>query len=150
MPRMNERLHMERQLTHSLQSLVKLAMRLDAIYDSSLKAIADHNDNCPAAKVALILATRLADDVRAWPSTPIRGCPSCEETCYGNSTASDGQKSEPPNYPHKLTKPPSLGSAAEPPRAAPTARPRHVGCSSLLPLRVSRGSRRAASGRAAW
>ena len=29
-------------------------------------------------------------------------------------------------------------------RAAPTACPRHVGCSSLLPLRVGRGSRRAA------
>ena len=33
-----------------------------------------------------------------------------------------------PNSPHKLTKPPSLGSAAEPPWAAPTARARHVGC----------------------
>ena len=38
----------------------------------------------------------------------------------------------------------SAGPAAEPPWAAPTARARHVGCISLLPLRVGRGSRRAA------
>src|SRR5437764_1101728 len=37
-----------------------------------------------------------------------------------------------PNYPHKLTNRRSVGSAAEPPRAARTAR-RHGGCTSLPP-----------------
>ena len=35
-------------------------------------------------------------------------------------------------------------------QAAPTARPRHIGCSSLLPLRASRGSRCAALQMPAW
>ena len=52
----------------------------------------------------------------------------------------------PPNSPHKLTKTAEPWLGGEPPRAARTARPRHVGCSSLLPLRISRGSRRAAPG----
>jgi len=42
-------------------------------------------------------------------------------------------------------KPPVRWPGGEPPRAARTARARHAGCSSLLPLRVGRGSRRAAS-----
>jgi hypothetical protein len=43
----------------------------------------------------------------------------------------------PPNYPHKLTKTaePWLGGGAAF-RRLRTARPRHVGCSSLLPLPV--------------
>src|ERR1051325_9581163 len=53
----------------------------------------------------------------------------------------------PPNCPHKLTKTadPWLGGGPPCGRRQPP-RPRHVGCSSLPPLRVSRGSRRAASG----
>src|ERR1051325_7601359 len=53
----------------------------------------------------------------------------------------------PPNCPHKLTKTaePWLGGGAAFGRLR-TARPRHVGCCSPPPLRVSRGSRRAASG----
>src|ERR1051325_1043427 len=56
-----------------------------------------------------------------------------------------------PNCPHKLTKTadPWLGGGAAFGRLR-TARGRHVGCSSLPPLRVSRGSRRAARGRPAW
>ena len=52
-----------------------------------------------------------------------------------------------PNYPHKLTKAaePWLGGGAALGRLR-TARGRHVGCSSLPPLHVSRGSRRAARG----
>ena len=58
---------------------------------------------------------------------------------------------KPANYPHKLTKTaePWLGGGAAF-RRIRTARPRHVGCSSLLPLRVSCGSRRAAFRRPAW
>ena len=53
---------------------------------------------------------------------------------------------KPPNCPHKLTKTAEPWLGGEPPRAARTARGRHAGCSSLLPLHVSRGSRRAAQG----
>src|ERR1051325_632580 len=52
-----------------------------------------------------------------------------------------------PNCPHKLTKPadPWLGGGAAFGRLR-TARGRHVGCSSLPPLRGSGGRRRAARG----
>ena len=55
-----------------------------------------------------------------------------------------------PNCPHKLTKTaePWLGGGAAFGRLR-TARGRHVGCTSLLLLHVSRGSRRAARGRPA-
>src|ERR1043165_9169495 len=51
---------------------------------------------------------------------------------------------KPANCPHKLKKTAGPLAGGAPPRAARTARARHVGCSSLLPLRVGRGSRRAA------
>src|ERR1044071_8083933 len=56
-------------------------------------------------------------------------------------------KQDPPNCPHKLTKTaePWLGGGAAFGRLR-TARGRHVGCSSLLLLHVSGGSRRAARG----
>jgi hypothetical protein len=54
---------------------------------------------------------------------------------------------KPANSPHKLTKTaePWLGGGAAFGRLR-TARGRHVGCTSLPPLRISRGSRRAARG----
>ena len=57
----------------------------------------------------------------------------------------------PANCPHKLTKTaePWLGGGAASGRLR-TARGRHVGCTWLLPLRVSRRSRRAAQVRPAW
>src|ERR1051326_1224970 len=59
----------------------------------------------------------------------------------------NGENLSPANCPHKLTKTaePWLGGGAAFGRLR-TARGRHVGCSSLPPSHVSRGSRRAAGG----
>jgi hypothetical protein len=64
---------------------------------------------------------------------------------FGSGTSEPKAVSTLANCPHKLTK--AAGPLAR--RRSRlgrlrTARTRHVGCSSLLPLRVGRGSRRAA------
>lgn len=47
-----------------LQPLSELIERLEALYNRSLDAIANHNVGKPASKVALIISARLADDLR--------------------------------------------------------------------------------------
>jgi hypothetical protein len=47
-----------------LEPLVTLNEELDAHYNRCINGIADHPRNCPAAKVGLILVSRIANDLR--------------------------------------------------------------------------------------
>lgn len=47
-----------------LQPLSQLTEQLEALYNRSLDAIANHNVGTPASRVALIISARLADDLR--------------------------------------------------------------------------------------
>lgn len=63
----------ERQICDRLAPLVDLIDRLDALYDRSLNAIAKNSEQRPATKVAIILTTRLADDLRVCSHTSYLG-----------------------------------------------------------------------------
>lgn len=54
----------QHQICNRLGPLVTLIERMDSLYDRAINAIADHPRPGSAAKVGLILATRLANDLR--------------------------------------------------------------------------------------